>query len=84
MWQVKLRLNSTLGLEIQKNWKMTMEVWIEPLISLDFEPILETSWGDHYLDHYFFFKLKNLVFFSLLWNNGIFKIYCKYIFDIFS
>jgi len=41
MWQVKLGLNLTLGLEIQKKWKMTMEVWIEPLISLDFEPILE-------------------------------------------
>jgi hypothetical protein len=43
MWQDKLGINLTLGLEIQKKWKMTMEVWIEPLISLDFEPIFEAS-----------------------------------------
>jgi hypothetical protein len=43
MWQVKLGLNSTLGLEIQKKWKMTMEVWIEPPVSPNFEPILEAS-----------------------------------------
>jgi hypothetical protein len=42
MWQVKLGLNLTLGLEIQKKWKMTMDVWIEPPTFPEFEPILET------------------------------------------